>query len=194
MAQKTIGSSQWLIDPDEEMRYSLTNGYLINMISKDTMLKEDAVVTNKRLYLCNTTYAGINKKRTELKLDLKDITATRIDNVSRPWLMILTVVALIIGIIMTFAGYTNMSNRHYSGTDASTVFLVGCALIVISIILFISYLTIRDTLFTIQYSGCGSSGIVFNTKKYGLAKVREFQREIHMAKAYVSSNHVTEIL
>lgn len=194
MAAKVTGSTQWLIDPDEQIRYSLTNGYLTNMINKDAMLKEDAVVTNKRIYLCNTTYAGINRSRTELKLDLRDVTATRIDVVSRPWLMILSILSLIAGVIMTIVGVVNLNDRHYTGTDMVSVFFIGCSLIIVAIILFISFISIRDTLFTIQYAGCGDSGVVFNTKKYGLTKVREFQREIHVAKAQVNNVRVTEVL
>ena len=62
-SQYSIPADAWLVDPHEKIKFSLKNGYLVNVISNEGFISEDAVITDKRLYY-NITSMGLVKYRT----------------------------------------------------------------------------------------------------------------------------------
>ena len=169
----SIPADAWLVDPNEKIRYSLKNGYLINAISNEGFISEDAVITDKRIYY-NITSMGLVKYRTEMKIDLQDITATTITD-SNP------VILLVLGALLGIAGVIGSISDAPIGLWVG--FLVG------ALVLVAYWYMLRKTYFKIEYAGGSSNGfqnsgaLYFSVKKYGMDAVRNFQRELHLAKS-----------
>jgi len=169
-----VPSSAWLVDPSEKIRFSLKNGFLTNAISSEGFINEDAIITDKRLYYNVTSWNLLIKNRTEMKIDLDDITATTITD-SNPYIF------LIIGAILFFA--------LFSIKTMETQFFAVLA----AVISVLEWVMMRKTYFKIEYAGGSSMGgmrnngaLYFSVKEYGMDTVRAFQKEIHLAKAEIN--------
>ena len=172
-SQYSIPADAWLVDPHEKIKFSLKNGYLVNVISNEGFISEDAVITDKRLYY-NITSMGLVKYRTEMKIDLEDITATTITD-SNP------VILLVLGALLGIAGVIGSISDAPIGLWIG--FLVG------ALVLVAYWYMLRKTYFKIEYAGGSANGLqpsgslYFSVKKYGMDAVRNFQRELHLAKS-----------
>ena len=150
------------VEPDEIPLYSLTNGVLNHLITGRGINKDDAILTNKRMYYSHR--AGIvNKVSNEEIVDLKDITGTKILNYSPIWLIILAVLGMIVSVCMF----------------ASDVPIGGVCGLVVAIVLGITYVFTKDTILSVEYAG---GFIEFSMHSYGMQNVRFFQRCIYAAK------------
>ena len=169
-------SAAWLVEPNERIRFSLKNGYLTNLISSEGFINEDVVITDYRLYYNVTSWQGLVKNRTEVKIDLEDITATTITDSNPIIFLVLAGLVFIFGLI--FSKYTGV--------------LVGG--IIWAIIFAVMWYMMKKTYFKIEYAGGSSIGMVknngalyFSVKKYGMDAVRAFQKEIHKAKTDINN-------
>ncbi|MBO4650336.1 MAG: zinc ribbon domain-containing protein [Clostridiales bacterium] len=169
----SIPADAWLVDPNEKIKFSLKNGYLINVISNEGFISEDAVITDKRLYY-NITSMGLVKYRTEMKIDLEDITATTITD-SNPV------------VLLVLAAFTGLTSIMMSISKAPVGLWIG--FLVAALILVCYWYMLRKTYFKIEYAGGSVNGfqpsgsLYFSVKKYGMDAVRNFQRELHLAKS-----------
>ncbi len=136
--------------------FSLKNGRVMNIMSGEGFVKEDAILTDKRLYY-SARSGLINVNSLEEIVDIKDITGTKIADFKPYSFFIVAVVALIAMLI-----------AHQAA--------IGFALAVIFVVLFF---IVKKSHLRIEYAG---GSINFSVKKYGLANVREFQRQIYLAK------------
>lgn len=162
----------WLVEPNERIRYSLKNGFLTNVISSEGFIDEDAVITDKRLYYNVTSWRSLVRSRTEMKIDLDDITATTITDSNPIILLVLSGLVLLFGIV--------------SAMFFMPLVIVG---ILLSLVFAASWYSMKKTYFKVEYAGGSTFGMVknngvlyFSVKKYGIKAVREFQKEIHKAK------------
>ena len=172
-SQYSIPADAWLVDPHEKIKFSLKNGYLVNVISNEGFISEDAVITDKRLYY-NITSMGLVKYRTEMKIDLEDITATTITD-SNPV------------ILLVLAAFTGMTSIITCIENAP--FALWFGFMIAALILVCYWYMLRKTYFKIEYAGGSANGLqpsgslYFSVKKYGMDAVRNFQRELHLAKS-----------
>ena len=141
--------------------YSLRNGGFINVISGEGFVKEDAILTDKRLYY--SARSGILEvtSREEI-VNISDITGTKIAEY-KPYSFLVFAALLFLVFLITMA-------NDYS---FSPIFAV------LSIILVVLFIFLKKTFLRIEYAG---GNIHFSVKKYGLANVRQFQRQIYIAK------------
>ena len=152
------------VSAGEGRSFSLKNGRLMNVISGEGFVKEDAVLTDKRLYY-SASSGIINKNLHEEIVNIEDITGTKIADY-KPY------ACFIFAFIFFFAGVVLASTRAVpSGVTASS-FISAFSFVVAFFIAKKSYLRI-------EYAG---GYIGFSVKKYGMQNVREFQRQIYIAK------------
>lgn len=196
------------IEPDEHIICGLKNGIALNLLSGEGFTKEDAVVTNKRLYyngkvglfssgssgIFNGDNAGINlaalqqssgsglsNYRVEEVVDLEDITEVNIVK-STPWgIFIWGVFMSILDIVVDVLSDHAINELIGGGrrhSDNLMATLAGRIIfyVILSVVMFVA---LRKTYLRIAYP---TSKVCFSVKKYGYAKVREFQRAIFAAK------------
>lgn len=151
------------VEASEVPLYSLANGVLNHLMTGRGINKDDAVITNKRLYYSHR--AGIiNKVNNEEIVNLKDITGTKIVNYRPIWLLLIAVFYTIAYLIFMFASHE--------------LWVIIPGLIVSAVIILI-YNSMKDTVLSVEYAG---GYIEFSMRAYGIDKVRFFQRCIYAAK------------
>ena len=143
--------------------FSLKNGRVMNILSGEGFVKEDAIITDKRLYYsARSGLININSK--EEVVDVADITGTKIMDY-RPYSMFICAgLSLIAGFVA--AGVTEDPSFGLIGVLLAAVFVA---------VFFIA----KKSHLRIEYAG---GNINFSVKKYGLQNVRAFQRQIYIAK------------
>lgn len=151
------------VDSDEIPLYSLSNGTLGHLVTGRGWAKNDAILTNKRLYYSYTT-GIVNKYSADEIVDLSDITGSKIVNYNPLLPLIFSIIAFVAALIL--------------GED---FLLIGIGVAVVSLIL---YLIRRTSVLSIEYAG---GYIEFSVKNYGLKNIRIFQKCIYVAKAIADS-------
>ena len=151
------------VNADEQVVATLKNGRAQNVLSGEGFRNEDAVITNRRLYY-NHTDGLINIKRVERKVDIKDVTGTRIED-NRPRGLLIAAAAMCIIAILSLA---------VSG-EAET--FITCLLP--AVIFGIGYILGVKKYLRIDYAG---GYVSFSVRNYRMENVQEFQRCIHAVK------------
>ena len=148
------------VNENEKWSYSLRNGWMQNVVSGEGFIKEDAVLTNKRLYY-SAKVGLISKSSREEIVEIKDITGTKIFNFKPYGLLCFAALLLIASFIL-------MDNE-----------VLFWSLMPSSVFFIIAFFIAKKSHLRIEYAG---GCIHFSVKKYGLKKVREFQRQIYTEK------------
>ena len=152
------------IGSSEGGSFSLKNGRFMNILSGEGFVKEDAIITDRRLYY-SARSGLININSREEVIDIADITGTKITDYKPYSLFILAGIFALAGIIM--AGISPI------------MILLGFLL---AIILVAVFFIAKKSHLRIEYAG---GNINFSVKKYGLQNVRAFQRQIYIAKEQI---------
>lgn len=157
------------VSKDEYVVTSLSNGFVDNILSGEGFKSEGAVLTNKRLYY-NHRKGIINTHTQEEKIDVKDITGTKIATYNPGGLLVLSILFLAVGVLLTIV------TRSPSFWIAHLVF---------SLFFLLIYLFLKKAYLRIEYAG----GVIsFSVKKYGIESIRKFQKSIHAVKDYIEEN------
>ncbi len=143
------------VSEDEYVVATLKNGMALNMISGEGLKTEDAIITNKRLYYNHKT-GVINVRSQEEKVNIKDITGTKIANYNPIGILILGALVLIVALIA----------KLWAMIPAALVFVVV-------------YFLAKKCHLKIEYAG---GFIYFSVKKYGMNNIRAFQKAIYTLK------------
>ena len=147
---------------DEYVVATLSNGVVRNLMTGDGVMSESIFVTNRRLYY-NYNSGIFTKDRVSERVDIKDITGTKVRAFSPNLLLVLAVIA-IIG-TMFFGGQVVI----IIGIPAAVVFLIIWA-------------ASRKQELLIQYAG---GHIAMNVQGYSRKQVLKFQSIIHALKDQV---------
>ena len=147
---------------DEYVVATLSNGVVRNLMTGDGVMSESIFVTNRRLYY-NYNSGIFTKDRVSERVDIKDITGTKVRAFSPNLLLVLAVIA-IIG-TMFFGGQVVI----IIGIPAAVVFLIIWA-------------ASRKQELLIQYAG---GHIAMNVQGYSRKQVMKFQSIIHALKDQV---------
>ncbi len=164
----STGSSGF-VTPDEVMIYSLKNGVALNLISGEGWKKEDAIITNKRLYYNDKTGILSIFRREEI-VDLDDISGSKILEIKPIGLIVFAIVEVIVSLLFKpFLDNIDIIGVGIGGFSVFLAFLFATVLVVM-------YFVLKRSFLQIEYAG---GSIRFSVKKYGLDKVRVFQRQIY---------------
>lgn len=147
---------------DEYVVATLSNGVVRNLMTGDGVMSESIFVTNRRLYY-NHNSGIFTKDRVSERVDIKDITGTKVRAFSPNLLLVLAVIA-IIG-TMFFGGQVVI----IIGIPAAVVFLIIWA-------------ASRKQELLIQYAG---GHIAMNVQGYSRKQVMKFQSIIYALKDQV---------
>ena len=153
------------VNADEYVIATLENGIAMNLISGEGFRKEDAILTNRRLYY-NHKDGIINVRECEEKVNVKDITGTKIASFSPYGFLVISIILFIVSIILSALG-------------AFAAFLYLLPTVLIFLILFF---VLKKKFLRIEYAG---GAINFSVKKYGMQNIRLFQKSIHSVKDYI---------
>ncbi len=147
---------------DEYVVATLSNGVVRNLMTGDGVMSESIFVTNRRLYY-NYNSGFFTKDRASDRVDIKDITGTKVNDFSPNLLLVLAVIAII-----------------------GAMFLGGLGVIIIGIgvaaVFFIIWAASRKQELLIQYAG---GHIAMNVQGYSRKQVLKFQSIIHALKDQV---------
>lgn len=147
---------------DEYVVATLSNGVVRNLMTGDGVMSESIFVTNRRLYY-NYNSGIFTKDRASDRVDIKDITGTKVNDFSPNLLLVLAVIAII-----------------------GAMFLGGLGVIIIGIgvaaVFFIIWAASRKQELLIQYAG---GHIAMNVQGYSRKQVMKFQSIIHALKDQV---------
>lgn len=150
------------VDSDEVPLYSLSNGTLGHLVTGRGWAKDDAILTNKRLYYSYNT-GILNQYSTEEIVNLNDITGSKINNYNPLIPLILSIITFVVSLILL--------------RESSEMAFIGFGIAVFCLIF---YLVRRTSVLSIEYAG---GYIEFSVKNYGLKKIQAFQKCIYVAKA-----------
>ena len=155
------------VNADEYAIATLENGVVMNMISGEGFKTEDAILTNRRLYY-NHKEGIVSVKVQEEKVDVKDITGTKIASYSPYKLLIGSILAFLIALI--------------SSSAAATITVV---FILLALILLVLFFIGKKKHLKIEYPG---GAIYFSVKKYGMKNIQLLQKCIHAVKDFIEDN------
>ncbi len=157
-----INYKDTLVDSSETLVCSLTNGNLQNIISGEGLKEETAFITNKRLYY-NHKVGLLNIKSEMDKIDLEDITGTRIVDYNP---ILFLVLAGLFFFIFLIVGIASLPAMIFVGLIWSIVFIVA-------------YVKFHKKFLFIEYAG---GNIHFSLIGYSNENIRNFQNSIYLQK------------
>ena len=160
--KSSTGAKGFVVE-NEGGSFSLKNGWTANILAGEGLLREDAIITNKRLYY-NYNRGIITKVKKECIVDIDDITGTEITDMQPRGCIVLAILSLLLFIIIGAL------------QGEGSWFGLG---IVMAVIFTCLYFILKQAFLVIQYAG---GSIRFSVKFYGLANVRAFQRRIYFEK------------
>lgn len=155
------------VEPNESYIASLGDSYLNSVLANKNIKQCIAFLSDKRIYLrgnmIDINSGKLERFNIQKTIDLEDITGTGFIYASpEVWKLVLAIILPIIGLFFYFFG----------------VIPGGIA----SILLIVSYMKNRETLFFIEYAG---GCIKFDASIYGLAESQDFEKQIRRAKNQV---------
>ena len=169
--------------PEERQICTIGTGYIANYISGSGAKQAGATLTNKRVYFSGTVYARNSSGRFSIFsrrqiVNTRDITGTGYD-FYRPiqWLLW----------AFMFIAFSPIAIFAIKSEDISMAVTVG--LLVLSLVCFILYFALRQTLLFIEYAG---GNIAFSVKMIQKHEQDDFIRNIHLAKDYLYGNSAVE--
>lgn len=151
------------VGEDEYVVATLENGVMMNIISGEGFRREDAVLTNKRLYY-NHKDGIVNITECNEIVDVKDITGTKITRFDPYGILIIAGLLFLAGIIIS------------SKTSDGPAMILGIILSVVAVFVFVF---LKKKYLRIEYAG---GSIHFSVKKYGVQNIQAFQRCIYAVK------------
>lgn len=149
------------VNADEKIIATLKNGRVMNILSNEGFMNERAMLTNRRLYY-NCTDGLISTIHMEKKVDIRDITATKIEDNHPRMLLILALAMFVIGALISVESVE-----------------AGSSFITMAVFPIIFYFIRVKKCMRIDYTG---GFVEFSVKNYSMENVREFQRCIHALK------------
>ncbi|MBO4687621.1 MAG: zinc ribbon domain-containing protein [Clostridiales bacterium] len=173
-----------VISTEEKSGFSLKNGYISHMVTAGELIKDDALITEKRLYYNQTQWTLFSKKTVETRLDVEDISATTLVH-NNPWnfvaLAVLSLIVFVIDIILA-------QNKVWDDLPSIASVSIMFTPLILMVVFLVLWLYFRQSYFKVEYAsgngkGNDSSGVlVIPVRFYGIERIREFQKQIYLAK------------
>lgn len=167
------------VEPDENYIGSLGDGYLNSFLTSQKIKRCIALLSDKRVYLrgnmIDINGGKFSRSNIQKTIDLEDITGTGFIYFSAKLWKLRS--AILLGLLAILS--------VPSALDDSSVIIATIACLIPAILLIVSYLKGRKTLFFIEYAG---GCIKFDASIYGLAESQDFEKQIRRAKNKVKEN------
>ncbi|MBP5249292.1 MAG: zinc ribbon domain-containing protein [Lachnospiraceae bacterium] len=172
------GSANGFISDDEQPVATLKNGWVANVISGEGIMKENAVLTNRRLYY-NAKRGLLNIRKYNEKVNVEDITGTKIMGFNPIGVLVLSAIFFILGIVILVMEMIGQSK--VLRIDDIVIDMWGMAGIAVGIglLFLILFFVARKKRLIIEYAG---GSINFSVRRYKMKNVQEFQSAIHFTK------------
>ncbi|MCM1542542.1 MAG: zinc ribbon domain-containing protein [Blautia sp.] len=165
------------VEPDENYIGSLGDGYINSYLTGKSIKRCIAFLSDKRVYLrgnmIDTNNGKFQRFNMQKTIDLEDITGTGFLYYNPLWKLILAIV------LFLFALFIGIPSARYIPP-------LPVLPIIPAILLIVSYLKGRITLFSIEYAG---GCIKFDASIYGLAESQDFEKQIRRAKNNVKGKN-----
>lgn len=172
---KPTGNGRF-VRSDEYVVATLGDGVVNNIMSGEGVKRENAILTNSRLYYVHTR-GILNRLKSEETVDVRDITGTKIASYNPYGWLAMSIIIALMGLVSLLnrpggmgMAYRSVSILYYE----QTIFFFVAA-----VILFIIFMFMKKKYLRIEYAG---GCIKFSVKKYGMQNIREFQKAIYAAK------------
>ena len=149
---------------DEYVVATLSNGVVRNLMTGDGVMSESIFVTNRRLYY-NYNSGIFTKDRVSERVDIKDITGTKVRAFSPNLLLVIAAIIFL--------------GSAYIDSHGEGIFQIG---MVVAIIFVIAWAISKKQELLIQYAG---GDIALDVKGYSRKQVMKFQSIIHALKDQV---------
>ena len=199
--EKLSGS---FVSRDEKYIASLGNGYIMNYLTKGSMSKGFAFITDKRVYFKGSCLSGTGKKLVktdeERTVDIKNITGSGF-TYHRYWgiliaLSIFLLASIAIGVVSYYLSYNTFfevyNNPYIINRDEIRILIyticrniipigLSITLLIASCVGIKNYLFKRKTLFRIEYAG---GCIAFDVSFYAKAEIDDFQKQLRRTKDF----------
>lgn len=167
-SRKIKDVSELFVNAEEQQRAVIGGGYLRNMLNAGVLGKGFGVLTDRRLYYrgkCFYKMGGRYMKTDEdCVIDLQKISSTGFTYTRYLWLLLLSIISLAVGVFVSM-DWGNLAPFSYA----------FCFFIVFVI----PYILLKKSVYTVTYAG-GSLSI--KASAYGVSQVRDFDKELHLAK------------
>lgn len=162
-AGTSVSADSPFVSADEHLVATLTNGFVSNIISGEGLLREDAYVTNKRVYY-NSTRGVFSKTNVRNVVDIPEVTGTKLVSQKHYGFLVMAVLCVIAGIILAIVL-----------CQASLLLpLLGGAILFLC-----SFFATKKKHLRIEYAG---GHIFFSVRKYSMSSVQAFQKAIYQEK------------
>lgn len=168
------------VSPTEELKATLGNSYLKEIITNSKVGTGAILVTDKRVYFKGKVFKMSGKKLSSTYggqvVDLKDVTGTGFQKTNPIWSLLLGIVLSILFIISISTMFTTIKFT-----------LLGVPAISFTIFYFLT----KKTLFEVNYAG---GSICLNSSWYSKDEIHDFEKQLRRAKDLVSTPQVKETL
>lgn len=177
----TVGSNslaeKLFVSPTETIMATIGNSYLENFISGNTLGKNIAILTDKRLYYKGVALVENGVVRNEEGcVPVDDITYTKFTTTSNYRLMGSGLLCIILFSVIAFSASSILGDSNDFAKFAS---IIGVSGIFLGLLMIGVALMSQKTVFFISFAGGFFS---FDVSSYSMSEFRSFQRRLHLLK------------
>ena len=170
------GGNGIFVDQSESIVATIGNSYLQNFLSGGGVSKGIGILTQKRFYYKGRNFSGAGKAMRsttqEGVVSIDDIAFSQFTYTRHIGL-------LIFAILLTLAAVASVFAFQYGGEQIALVLALA------AIVFYVLYFTKRQTLFMVSFPG---GGFAFDVRRYPIADIRDFQRQLHLLKDRIKEN------
>lgn len=166
--QKNV--AELIIDPQEQQIAVIGSSYLDSLLHGGGLSKGFGILTDKRFYFKGKSFTKTLGQRVkidqEYTVDLENITASGFVYIQKYWLIVLSVLSLIFGIV-------NLVRDRYTRA-------MGITGVILAIVFIVAYFLTKRVYYDVYFEG----GVVsVDVSKYGgIKEVRAFNKALRMEK------------
>lgn len=152
---QTVPINPVFVEGDETAVASLGNGVLKNMVTGGGLSSLNATLTDRRLYVCGKCldHTGLGWRYSKISriIDVDDVTGTGFLYITKPVLMIFSILFAIGGIISAIITASLAQDSSFmsgpSSSEASVATFFSVAFFIVAIVLFIMYFLTKKNIF-----------------------------------------------
>lgn len=177
-SRKVSSVGEMFVDPREQKKAVIGEGFLSNMIRSGVLGKGFGVLTDRRLYFRGKCYTKVNshfiKTDEDRTIDIQDITSSGFSYARNLTWLFLTGISFLAALF-----FFHMAEEMSYYSDPDGVAMMGILFSAAAVAFLILYIIMKRTIYTVTFAG-GSLSI--KASSYGVEEVRAFDKALHMEK------------